>query len=266
MKTVLTVDDSRVVRSMASRHLQPYGCRVLEAGNGREGVEAARTHEPDLILLDVTMPVMDGRQALTAIRADAGTTDIPVIMLAPGSARELVDEIAALGIAGCLVKPFEQCGFDREVSKILGPPASTARLPVDQPRELVEQVHLAAAAVATAEELVSALLVDEGRCAVLRLPDPRAAVFTTVLPALQRALRALAGAGRHTLIVDLADLAETKADVAGAVVGLVGAADRAGFRTAVCAPPGPLAERLEQLAQTQNRLYASRQAAREALQ
>jgi len=259
MKTVLTVDDSRVVRSMASRHLQPYGCRVLEAGNGREGVEAARTHEPDLILLDVTMPVMDGRQALTAIRADAGTTDIPVIMLAPGSARELVDEIAALGIAGCLVKPFEQCGFDREVSKILGPPASAAR-------ELVEQVHLAAAAVATAEELVSALLVDEGRCAVLRLPDPRAAVFTTVLPALQRALRALAGAGRRTLIVDLADLAETKADVAAAVVGLVGAADRAGFRTAVCAPPGPLAERLEQLAQTQNRLYASRQAAREALQ
>ncbi len=255
---ILVVDDNPTILKLICKTLEKAG-ELITATDGADALMKAIEIAPDLIISDYSMPVMDGRQALTAIRADAGTTDIPVIMLAPGSARELVDEIAALGIAGCLVKPFEQCGFDREVSKILGPPASAVR-------ELVEQVHLAAAAVATAEELVSALLVDEGRCAVLRLPDPRAAVFTTVLPALQRALRALAGAGRHTLIVDLADLAETKADVAGAVVGLVGAADRAGFRTAVCAPPGPLAERLEQLAQTQNRLYASRQAAREALQ
>ncbi len=70
MSTVLTIDDSKVVRTMVARHLQPYGCTVVEAQNGVEGLEAARQHRPDLILLDVTMPVMDGRQCLAELRKD----------------------------------------------------------------------------------------------------------------------------------------------------------------------------------------------------
>lgn len=126
MKTVLTVDDSKVVRSMVMRHLKPYGCEIKEAQNGQEGVEAARQHKPDLILLDVTMPVMDGRQCLAELRKDAACQSIPVIMLTAESGRDIVVEIAKLGVSGYIVKPFQQETFDKEVSKILGAPGASA--------------------------------------------------------------------------------------------------------------------------------------------
>lgn len=124
MKTVLTVDDSKVVRSMVTRHLQPYGCTIVEATNGQEGVDMARAHAPDLILLDVTMPVMDGRQALAELRKDPATRAIPVIMLTAESGRDLVVEIAKLGVSGYIVKPFQQGTFDKEVGKVLGAPGA----------------------------------------------------------------------------------------------------------------------------------------------
>ena len=113
MKKVLTVDDSKVVRTMVARHLQPYGCQVLEAANGREGVDVARKEQPDLILLDVTMPVMDGRQALAEIRQDAALKGTPVVMLTAESGKDLVLEIAKLGVKGYIVKPFTKATFAR---------------------------------------------------------------------------------------------------------------------------------------------------------
>jgi CheY-like chemotaxis protein len=122
MKTVLTVDDSKVVRSMVARGLQGFGCRVIEAANGQEGVEAARRYRPDLVLLDTAMPVMDGRQALEELREDPATRDIPVIMLAHESDRDV--ELAGLRVSGVVVKPFQTQTFEREVGKVLGcPPA-----------------------------------------------------------------------------------------------------------------------------------------------
>jgi CheY-like chemotaxis protein len=118
-RVVLTVDDSKVVRSMVTRHLQSYGCTIIEATNGREGVDLARIHKPDLVLLDVTMPVMDGRQALGELRKDATTKAIPVILLTAESSRDLLMEVAQLGVNGYIVKPFQQDTFDKEVGKVL---------------------------------------------------------------------------------------------------------------------------------------------------
>jgi CheY-like chemotaxis protein len=126
MEKVLTVDDSKVVRSMVARHLQGFGVEVVEAANGQEGVEAARTHKPKLILLDVTMPVMDGRQALAEIRKDPACANIPVIMLTAESGKEIVVEIAKLKVSGYIIKPFQKDTFEKEVSKILGPPTGQA--------------------------------------------------------------------------------------------------------------------------------------------
>jgi two-component system cell cycle response regulator len=126
MDKVLTVDDSKVVRSMVARHLQGYGVEVVEAANGQEGVEAARAHKPKLILLDVTMPVMDGRQALAEIRKDPECSAIPVIMLTAESGKEIVVEIAKLKVSGYIIKPFQKDTFDKEVSKVLGAPSGQA--------------------------------------------------------------------------------------------------------------------------------------------
>lgn len=150
MKKVLSVDDSKVVRTMVARHLKPYGVQVVEAENGELGVAVAKAEKPDLILLDVTMPVMDGRQALEALRKDPNTKAIPVIMLTAESGKELVVEIAKLGVSGYIVKPFNQETFDKSVSKVLGAPSgeSAAAAP-------------AAAPAATAIDHKSVLVVDD---------------------------------------------------------------------------------------------------------
>jgi len=107
-KKILSVDDSRTIRLIVSRAFRPYDCQVCEACNGEEGLAAAARERPDLILLDVTMPIMDGVTMLTKLREDGELKSIPVIMLTAESGRENVLQIARLGIRDYLVKPFKE--------------------------------------------------------------------------------------------------------------------------------------------------------------
>lgn len=193
MKTVLTVDDSKVVRSMVTRHLQPYGCTIVEATNGQEGVDMARTHTPDLILLDVTMPVMDGRQALAELRKDPATRAIPVIMLTAESGRDLVVEIAKLGVSGYIVKPFQQDTFDKEVGKVLGAPgaaspgttadAGAADGALDQRTVLVvdDSEKVLALAKAALESSLNVMTATSGKDALAQWATARPAVVVVDL-------------------------------------------------------------------------------------
>ena len=119
VKTVLTIDDSKVLRMMVARQLEPTQCRILEAVDGREGFETAKRERPDLILLDVTMPVMDGAQTLEAIRKDPDIAKTPVIMLTAESGKDLVVQLARLGVQGYIVKPFNAETFNAQVLKVL---------------------------------------------------------------------------------------------------------------------------------------------------
>jgi two-component system cell cycle response regulator len=179
MKTVLTVDDSKVVRSMVARSLQAYACRVIEAQNGKEGVESAQQNKPDLILLDVTMPVKDGRQALLELRNDPGCKGIPVIMLTAESGKDLVVEVARLGITGYIVKPFKQDTFDKEVSKVLGEPGAVdASGPIDARAVLVvdDSEKVLAAAAKALEKSMKVLTAVSGMEAVKQYAAARPGV------------------------------------------------------------------------------------------
>lgn len=105
---ILSVDDSRTIRLIVGRAFKPYDCIVVEAANGEEGLAVAAREKPDLILLDVTMPVMDGVTMLTQLKADEALKAIPVIMLTAESGRENVLQIARLGVRDYLVKPFQE--------------------------------------------------------------------------------------------------------------------------------------------------------------
>ena len=113
---VLTVDDSKTVRIIVKKAFRPYDCEILEAGNGVEGLAIAARENPNLVLLDVTMPVMDGVEMLTRLKADPALKGIPVIMLTAEGGRDNVLRIAKLGVRDYLVKPFkedvliEKCG------------------------------------------------------------------------------------------------------------------------------------------------------------
>jgi two-component system cell cycle response regulator len=105
---ILSVDDSRTIRMIVGRTFKPYDCQIFEAGNGEEGLAAAAREKPDLIILDVTMPVMDGVTMLGKLKEDPELKTIPVIMLTAESGRENVLQIAKLGVRDYLVKPFKE--------------------------------------------------------------------------------------------------------------------------------------------------------------
>jgi two-component system cell cycle response regulator len=112
---ILTVDDSRVVRMIVSRAFKNYDCQIIEASNGAEGLDLVAREHPDCIILDVTMPVLDGLQMLTKLRADAASVNIPVVMLTAESSQENIAKADQLGISGYVAKPFKE---DQLVEKV----------------------------------------------------------------------------------------------------------------------------------------------------
>ena len=105
---ILTVDDSKTVRIIVRKAFKSFDCEICEAANGVEGLAVAAKEMPDLILLDVTMPVMDGVELLTKLKADAQLKAIPVMMLTAEGGREHVLKIAKIGVRDYIVKPFKE--------------------------------------------------------------------------------------------------------------------------------------------------------------
>jgi len=107
--TVLLVEDDREIRNVAALRLQAAGYRTVTAENGAVGVRLAMAEHPDAIVMDVRMPTMDGVTALIALKAQAGTRGIPVVMLSAS----IVDQQRALeaGARFFLSKPYQGAHF-----------------------------------------------------------------------------------------------------------------------------------------------------------
>lgn len=105
--TVLIADDSLVVRAVVRSHLEEVGYRVLEAVDGIAAIEECRRGAPDVLLLDIEMPGLDGHQVLAQLKADPAVRDIPVVFLTNRSG--MTDVVAGLdgGAHDYLKKPFE---------------------------------------------------------------------------------------------------------------------------------------------------------------
>ena len=102
---ILAIDDSRMVHMVVTKALRPLDVEVLTAINGQEGIEKAEKDQPDLILLDATMPVMDGMEALAALKANTATKNIPVVMFGADSGKES-ERAEQLGALNFIAKPF----------------------------------------------------------------------------------------------------------------------------------------------------------------
>lgn len=121
-RTVVVIEDNAPIRQLFVRFLAPWGCRVLEAADGRTGLALVRSERPDLVLLDLALPEMTGREVLRRMREEPATRDVPVVMTTAQAAKEVVTEIVALGVSGYLVKPIGRSRFDDVVSTVLGTP------------------------------------------------------------------------------------------------------------------------------------------------
>jgi two-component system, cell cycle response regulator DivK len=120
-KTVLLVEDQPDNRIIYTTILEYAGFAVVEASNGEEGVRRAREHAPDLILMDLSMPVMDGWAAVRELKKDSALARIPVCAL---SAHVLLGDDAEkareAGFECYLTKPLEPREVLREVEKRIG--------------------------------------------------------------------------------------------------------------------------------------------------
>lgn len=106
-KTVLVVDDYDDVRSVTRQALESFGYRVVEASSGAEAVKVAQTHSLDLILMDLSMPNMDGFATIHQLRRLLGLRDVPVIAVSAHTAREIRDDAIAAGCRDFITKPVQ---------------------------------------------------------------------------------------------------------------------------------------------------------------
>lgn len=117
---ILVIDDEPDVRRIATLSLVNVGgFEVIEAAGGTEGLARAAEEQPDAILLDVMMPVMDGPTTLAALRADERTRGIPVIFVTARAMSSDVERLRSLGATGILTKPFNAMTLSSDVRTLL---------------------------------------------------------------------------------------------------------------------------------------------------
>jgi two-component system chemotaxis response regulator CheY len=119
MKQVLTVDDSASVRQMVSFTLRKSGYEVIEAVDGKDGLDKAGRQSFDLIITDLNMPTMDGIQMITGVRKLPGYSFTPILMLTTESQAEKKNEGRKAGATGWIVKPFNADQLIAVVQKLV---------------------------------------------------------------------------------------------------------------------------------------------------
>jgi two-component system chemotaxis response regulator CheY len=117
-KLVLTVDDSAAIREMLAYVLKSAGHRVIEAGDGMDGLQKALANTFDLIITDQSMPKMDGITLVKALRALPQYKATPILLLTTESSDAMKDQGRSAGATGWLVKPFDPNKLIEVVQKV----------------------------------------------------------------------------------------------------------------------------------------------------
>lgn len=125
-KTVLIVEDQLEMRAINAAYLHHHGYRVLATGNGAEGVEVAREEHPDLVLMDISLPGLDGLRATQALKDDDATRNIPVVIVTAHPYGSVGQRAFDAGCDGWLSKPLDPRRLLEEVRRRLGPPSDVA--------------------------------------------------------------------------------------------------------------------------------------------
>jgi len=121
-KTILIVEDVTLLRSIYAFDLEKAGYKILTAGNGMKALELAESNIPNLILLDVMMPGMDGIETCKRLKSGNVTENIPVVMISAKSQKAEVEEGLEAGAVNYLVKPVKFKVLLEEIIKHIGKP------------------------------------------------------------------------------------------------------------------------------------------------
>jgi two-component system, cell cycle response regulator len=183
---VLTVDDSRAMRGIISKALASLDLEILQAEDGEQGLKMIAEHQPELVLLDITMPVMDGPTMLKELRGRGDKTR--VILLTAESGTSIIGPLFPLGFDDYIVKPFKAEELCAKVAKILNPQPKAMPAPEPAPARAVEGGSFLPS---EGRSFVEVLLIDD--------MENVAKQFRTFLPEIIRINNALDGQSAATL-------------------------------------------------------------------
>src|SRR5262249_41925910 len=124
---VLLVDDYPDAREMYTEYLEFSGFDVIEAGNGIEALERAADSAPDIILMDLSLPVMDGWEATRRLKADQATADIPIVALTGHALAGILEGAKKAGCDAFVTKPGLPEDLVKEIRKVLSAPSQQTR-------------------------------------------------------------------------------------------------------------------------------------------
>ncbi|AEJ60864.1 PAS/PAC sensor hybrid histidine kinase [Spirochaeta thermophila DSM 6578] len=151
-KVILVVDDKELNRTLLKEYLAPTGATVIEASNGQEALSRAETHPPDLILMDIRMPVMDGLTFIKEYYRDPSHRHIPVIALTASVLKERHEEFLKNGFVEVLTKPIQRDTLFSTLRSFL-PTETTRTTAPPPPRE--EHLELTSEDLARREQILS---------------------------------------------------------------------------------------------------------------
>lgn len=120
MSKILIVDDNRASRDLIRAILKSVPCEMLEAKHGQEALDLIHQERPDLVLLDIDMPVLDGLSVIRKIRQEPGLANLPVIAVTSFAMQGERDKAMAAGFTGYITKPVRAVALRHEVQQLLG--------------------------------------------------------------------------------------------------------------------------------------------------
>jgi len=225
----LTVDDSKTIRMIVKKAFKPFECELFEAENGHQGLEVAKKERPDLIVLDITMPVMSGTEMLTKMKKDPDLKDTHVIMLTAESGKENVLEIVKMGVTDYMVKPFKGEQLIERVTKIL----------TLEPKKGAE-----------AEDTSGRYFSIDGDIQIMTLPqkvDRPASV--EIEGHLKTRIEAMVGSGIKKLILNLQKVVGTNVSLIKLIITIIQSCQKANIRVRVVGTSG-LSSELKEFQET----------------
>ncbi len=122
--TILVVDDEPYMIRLLQHHIERAGYRLVKATNGREALERIEEDQPDLIIMDVMMPEINGLEVLAQLRKQEQTKHLPVIIMTANAQRFTREQAEAAGVSAFLTKPFSPTQLMTEVRRHLDNPGS----------------------------------------------------------------------------------------------------------------------------------------------
>jgi response regulator RpfG family c-di-GMP phosphodiesterase len=117
---ILVIDDTMEIRILIKIRMEMSGFDVIEAENGKLGIESARKNNPDLIITDYSMPVMNGMDVARTLKSDPATSHIPLIMLSSFPfGKDMIDEFKIIRIDAYMMKPYEYENLFEKITELL---------------------------------------------------------------------------------------------------------------------------------------------------